>query len=88
MPSSLFDALNGANAASAQPSVQPSANNNFLSALMQFKNQFAPILSARNPAQAVQSILSQRGISPAQFQQIVNQYSAQATEIQKQLMGR
>ena len=82
MPSSLFSALNGsAPAQSAMP-------NNFMSALMQFKNQFAPILNSRNPAQAVQSILAQRGVSPDQFQQIVNQYSAQATEIQKQLMGR
>lgn len=87
MPSSLFSALNGTQAAPAQ-SPAPMLDQNFLSSFMQFKNRFAPIMNARNPAQAAQNVLAQYGISPAQFQQIVNQYAAQATNIQRQLMGR
>jgi len=82
MPSSLFSMFGGNSAPST------GINQNFLNALMQFKNQMAPIMNAQNPAQAVQNLLAQRGVSPEQFQQIVSQYSAQATEIQKQLMGR
>ena len=84
MPSSLFNALGGS---------VPSQNavgipQNMMASLTQFRNMFAPILQAQNPAQAVQNILAQRGVSPAQFQQIINQYSAQATAIQNQLLGR
>ena len=84
MPSKLFASLN----ANAAPAQMPSVGNGFLNSLMQFRNTFAPIMNARNPAQAVQNILASRGVTPAQFQQIVNQYSAQATEIQRQLMGK
>ena len=56
--------------------------------LQQFRGMFGGILSAQNPGQAVQAILQQRGISPDQIQGLINQYAAQATEIQRQLMGR
>ena len=83
MPSSLFDALNASGVAQTQTGIDP----NFMAQLNQFRNTIAPLLNGANPQSIVQSILAQRGYSPAQIQQMFNQYAAQASAIQKQLMG-
>ena len=83
MPSSLFDALNASGATTAQTGLDP----NFMAQLNQFKSAIAPLMGGANPQSVVQSILAQRGYNPDQIQQLMNQYAAQATAIQKQLMG-
>lgn len=83
MPSSLFDTLNVSGNAPAQTGLDP----NFMAQLNQFRNTIAPLMGGANPQAMVQSLLAQRGYSPAQIQQMINQYAAQATAIQKQLMG-
>lgn len=91
MPSPIFNALNGsldANSQSASP--QPSAptlDQNFMAQLAQFRNTVAPLMNGMNPQNAVMSILAQRGLNPSQIQQMIQQYSAQAAEIQKTLVG-
>lgn len=83
MPSSLFNALNPVGAALQQSALDP----NFMAQLNQFRNVMAPLMGGANPQSVAQSILAQRGYSPAQIQQMFKQYAAQATEIQRQLMG-
>lgn len=83
MPSTLFDALNGSCAAPARSGI----DQNFMARLGQFKNMMAPLMNGANPQAVAQAILAQRGYTPAQIQQMFQQFSAQATEIQKQLTG-
>lgn len=91
MPSPIFNALNGSHAPDTQSSAPqqaaPSFDQNFMAQLSQFRNSIAPLLNGMNPQNAVMSILAQRGYNPAQISQMINQYSAQAAEIQKALMG-
>lgn len=91
MPSPIFNALSGSvspNTQSAAPQTPaPTLDQNFMTQLSQFRNTVAPLMNGMNPQNAVMSILAQRGLNPAQIQQMINQYSAQAAEIQKALMG-
>lgn len=83
MASLLASKMSAAGAAPA-PS-QTALNPGMMNMLNQFRGMFGGILSAQNPGQAAQAILQQRGIN---IQQVMQQYGAQATEIQRQLMGR
>lgn len=85
MPSILASKIG---ASQASQTAFPAMNPGMMNMLQQFRGMFGGILSAQNPGQAVQAILQQRGISPDQIQGLINQYAAQATEIQRQLMGR
>ena len=87
MPSILASKM-GAAAASPAASSAPTMNPGMMNLLQQFRGMFGGILSAQNPGQAVQAILQQRGVPLDQIQNLVNQYAAQATEIQRQLTGR
>lgn len=91
MPSPIFNALNGSLAPDTQsPAPQqaaPMLDQSFMAQLSQFRNTVAPLMNGMNPQNAVMSILAQRGFNPGQIQQMINQYSAQAAEIQKALMG-
>jgi hypothetical protein len=91
MPSPIFNALNGSLAPDTQSSAPqqaaPALNQNFMAQLSQFRNSIAPLMNGMNPQNAVMSILAQRGYNPAQISQMIQQYSAQAAEIQKALMG-
>lgn len=84
MASLLANAMRG-QAAAGVP--LPGNIQNMLTSLNQFRGTFGAMMNAQNPAQAAQAILEQRGLPAGQFQNLVNQYAAQATEIQKQLMG-
>lgn len=91
MPSPIFNALNGSHAPDTQSSAPqqaaPVIDQNFMAQLSQFRNSVAPLMNGMNPQNAVMSILAQRGYNPAQISQMIQQYSAQAAEIQKALMG-
>lgn len=91
MPSPIFNALNGSLAPDTQSAAPqqaaPAIDQNFMAQLSQFRNSIAPLLNGMNPQNAVMSILAQRGYNPAQISQMIQQYSAQAAEIQKALMG-
>ena len=91
MPSPIFNALNGSHAPDTQSSAPqqaaPVIDQNFMTQLSQFRNSVAPLMNGMNPQNAVMSILAQRGYNPAQISQMIQQYSAQAAEIQKALMG-
>ena len=90
MPSLIANVLNAVQTAQGTSQTAPAAqgaqiNPNMMNALNQFRGMFGGVLSAQNPAEAVQAIFRQRGIP---FEQVMNRYAAQATEIQRQLTGR
>lgn len=87
MPSILASKM-GASPASQTASQAPAVNPGMMNMLQQFRGMFGGILSAQNPGQAVQAILQQSGVPLNQIQGLINQYAEQATEIQRQLMGR
>lgn len=84
MPSSILNALNGSVSASA-PS-PPVINNiqNLLGNLNQFRSMMGNLMNAGNPQAVAQMLLQKNGID---LNQAVQQFGAQATEIQKQLTG-
>lgn len=87
MPSTLFDALNGSVAPVAQPVGNPALDQDFIAQLTRFRDMMAPMMQGVNPQSMFMSFMARQGYTPAQTQQLINQYSAQATEIQRQLMG-
>jgi hypothetical protein len=84
MPSSILNALNGPVSAPA-PS-QPVMNNiqNLIGNLNQFRSMMGNLMNAGNPQAVAQMLLQKNGID---LNQAVQQFGAQATEIQKQLAG-
>lgn len=82
MPSSILNALSGPTAASAQSPVSGNIQN-MMNGLNQFASMVRPLMQG-NPQAFAQAFLQSRGIN---LNQAIQQYGAQATEIQKQLMG-
>ncbi|MBQ3956774.1 MAG: hypothetical protein II680_12865 [Clostridia bacterium] len=88
MPSPILDALKAVQGQSAQAPApapaMPDGIQNLLGGLNQFRQMFAPIFQSGNPADAARAMLRQRGIDP---DAAMKQFGAQASEIQRQLMG-
>lgn len=82
MPSSILNALSGPTAAYTQSPVSGNIQN-MMNGLNQFASMVRPLMHG-NPQAFAQAFLQSRGIN---LNQAIQQYGAQATEIQKQLMG-
>lgn len=83
LPSSILDGFTGPVGGFSQSPIPGNAQNvqNMLSGLNQFASMVRPLMRG-NPQAFAQAFLQSRGID---LNQALQQYGAQATEIQKQL---